>query len=67
MTDSPAKRPVLHVAKPGDALTVFACGPSQCEHDYNGYEPIIEDGREIGGTAVCSKCGRTAFDEAAWL
>jgi hypothetical protein len=44
------------------ALTMFLCGPSKCEHDYSLYEPM-----EGGGTAVCSKCGARAFDEAAWL
>ncbi len=47
-------------------LTIFLCGPSKCEHDYAGLEPIIENGKEVGGTAVCSKCGRSAFDEEAW-
>lgn len=51
----------------GKALTLFMCGPSHCDHDYSRYEPIIQNGREVGETAVCSKCGRTAFEEAAWL
>ena len=48
-------------------VTLFLCGPSKCEHDYSKYEPIIENGRNVGETLVCSKCGRTAFEEAAWL
>jgi hypothetical protein len=48
-------------------VTLFMCGPSKCEHDYNRYEPIIVDGQERGETLVCSKCGRSAFEEAQWL
>ena len=50
-------------------ITVFVCGPStsKCEHDYSGYQDIVEDGKVIGGTAVCVKCGRTAFEDAMWL
>ena len=33
---------------------------------YDCYEPIIEDGREVGDTAVCSKCGSRAIEEAVW-
>ncbi len=50
----------------GEPVTLFMCGPSKCEHDYNRYVPIIIDGQERGSTLVCSKCGRTAFQEAAW-
>lgn len=49
-----------------EPITVLLCGPSKCEHDYSGWEDIVEDGRVVGGTAVCSKCGCTAYDEAAW-
>ena len=28
---------------------------------------IVRDGKVIGGTTVCAKCGRAALDEAAWL
>ena len=47
-------------------LTLFLCGPSKCEHDYSKYEDIIENGRVVGGTAVCAKCGAKAIDEAMW-
>lgn len=50
-----------------EPLTVFLCGPSKCEHDYSGWQDIVVDGQVRGGTAVCSKCGRSAIDEAAWL
>ena len=53
---------------PPPKLTLFLCGPSKCEHDYSGWEPLTENGRDaLGGTAVCAKCGARAFDEAAWL
>lgn len=45
------------------ALTLFMCGPSKCMHDYSEGENIPEG----GWTAVCSKCGARAIDEAAWL
>lgn len=50
-----------------DPVTLFVCGPSKCEHVYDRYEPIIQDGRTVGETLVCSKCGRTAYEEAQWL
>jgi hypothetical protein len=53
--------------EPKKELTLFLCGPTKCEHDYSKWEPIIENGRECGGTAVCAKCGQSAFAEAQWL
>jgi hypothetical protein len=57
--------------KEAEKITLFMCGPSKCEHDYSDYEDVMEDGHEdghvVGMTAVCSKCGARAFDEAAWL
>lgn len=47
-------------------LTLFLCGPSKCEHDYSKREPIVIDGQERGDTLVCSKCGRSAFEEDQW-
>lgn len=47
-------------------VTLFLCGPSKCEHDYQGREPIEDGERLIGETAVCVKCGARAYDEAAW-
>lgn len=49
-------------------LTLHLCGPSKtCLHVYDKREPIIIDGLVRGDTLVCSKCGRSAFEEAAWL
>lgn len=49
-------RPIIH-----------RCGPSDCQHDYQGCIPIVdEDGRVTGGTAVCTKCGCSAINEAVW-
>lgn len=46
----------------GDPLTIFMCGPNtKCEHDFSGWQEI-----EGGGTAICSKCGALAIDEAMW-
>lgn len=53
--------------KTDEEVTIFLCGPRKCEHDYSGWEDIVIDGQVRGGTAVCTKCGRTAFSEAAWL
>lgn len=54
----------------GDAsetgLTLFLCGPSKCEHDYQGMEEVRDSGESRGWTAVCTKCGARAIDEAAW-
>ena len=50
-----------------EPVTIFQCGPSNCAHDYSGYEDVIDDlGRLAGGTSVCIKCGARAIDEAAW-
>ena len=49
-------------------VTLFVCGPNKtCVHDYAGWQDIIEDGRIVGGTAICTKCGRTAYEEAQWM
>ena len=47
-------------------LTLIVCG-SNCEHEF-GEElvPIVQDGREVGGTTVCKKCGMTAFAASQW-
>lgn len=48
-------------------VTLFRCGPSKCDHDYQGHEDVLnEEGRCVGGTTVCTKCGARAIDEAAW-
>lgn len=49
-------------------ITLFICGPKKnCEHDYSGWEDFTDDaGRVIGGTAICSKCGASAFAEDWW-
>jgi len=49
-----------------DPVTVFVCGPTKCEHDYSGCQDIVEDGKVIGETAICAKCGQTAYEEAQW-
>lgn len=46
---------------------IFECGPKlTCadgsEHDYSKWE---QDGQ--CGTAVCSKCGHRAIDDAYWM
>lgn len=51
-------------------LTVFMCGPSKCDHDYHspaaGWVEYQNSGGSWTGTAVCSKCGAHAVDEAYW-
>lgn len=48
-------------------ITMFMCGPSKCDHDYSGEaEMRDEQGRVIGGAAVCVKCGAWAFSEDMW-
>ena len=52
------------------SITIFVCGPNRwkCEHDYSRYVDILDsEGKFCGQTLVCSKCGRTAYDEAQWL
>jgi len=53
-------------SKAADDLTLFLCGPSKCVHEYTKDEPIVENGKVVGGTAVCAKCGARANDEAMW-
>jgi hypothetical protein len=51
---------------------VVQCGPKKTcpdgtPHDYSGWEEY-EDGMGcMVGTAVCSKCGHRAFDDAMWM
>jgi hypothetical protein len=57
------------VSTPPDGSTFFACGPQKTcpdgtEHDWSGTW-ISEDGRQ--GSAVCSKCGHMAIDDAFWM
>lgn len=50
-----------------ESVTIFQCGPSKRDHDYNDYEDVVDDqGRVCGGTNVCTKCGARAIDEARW-
>ena len=48
-------------------VTIYICSMSRCEHHYPDTVQIIRDGVQVGQTLICSKCGRTAFEEAAWL
>ena len=51
-----------------EPVTIFLCGPKKdCKHDYSGWMDIVAEGKVIGGTAVCAKCGQTAYEEAQWL
>jgi hypothetical protein len=54
---------------PPSEITIFICGPSACEHVWDG--PMIPiqgtTAQPAGYTVSCSKCGRTAFDEDQWL
>lgn len=49
-------------------VTLFICGPkaNPCDHKFDRYEPIIQDGREVGETIVCSLCGVSAFEQSMW-
>jgi hypothetical protein len=48
-------------------VIINRCGPSDCHRDYKGNIPIVnEEGRVTSGTAVCTKCGCTAYAESAW-
>lgn len=36
--------------------------PDACNHDFQGWEVLRdEEGRECGGTTVCTKCGMDAM------
>jgi len=50
-----------------ERLTLHCCGPSKCDHDYDGWRETVIDGEVCGGTQICSKCGAAAIDEAHWL
>jgi len=57
----------VDAVRPPEPVTLFQCGPSKCDHDYQGHEDILnEAGKCVGGTTVCTKCGARASDEAAW-
>lgn len=51
---------------------ITMCGPrATCpdggEHDFSGWEEFeTEDGATVG-SAVCSKCGHSAIDNAMWM
>lgn len=49
-----------------EEITVFMCGPSKCKHDYDGWIEYQNPDGSWTGTAVCSKCGAHAVDEAVW-
>ena len=58
----------IHDVEKCGGVTVFRCGPSKCDHDYQGHEDVLnEHGRIVGGTTVCTKCGARAIDEAVWV
>lgn len=54
-------------APPPPEITLISCGPSPCDHDYSGWRQYIASGGGTVGTAVCSRCGAHAIDEAVWL
>jgi hypothetical protein len=36
--------------------------PDACKHDFRGWRALTDDeGRECGGTTVCTKCGMDAM------
>lgn len=50
-------------------LVIFECGPSKCSHDYDYQNEVMilnEQGKVVGGTVICMKCGARAIDEAMW-
>lgn len=49
-------------------VAVFLCGPNRtCEHVMDHYIDLTDsEGRVCGMTAVCSKCGETAFNLSYW-
>lgn len=64
--NAPDRRCPACYASGSGRITLMVCGPSKCEHDYNRFEDVVKDGRVVGGTAVCSKCGVAAIDDAMW-
>jgi hypothetical protein len=57
---------------PREPSTVFVCGPKPTcpdgtEHQMDGWENFEGPNGSVGGTAVCSKCGHRAIDEANWM
>ncbi len=60
---------------------IFECGPqtkqckctcssgdrAPCEHVFEGNADIVDhEGRVVGGTTVCNRCGLSAYDHALW-
>ena len=57
----------VDAVRPPQPVTLFQCGPSKCDHDYQGHEDVLNEEEQcVGGTTVCIKCGARAIDEAAW-
>ncbi len=41
--------------------------PAVCHHKMDHYVDIVEDGKVVGNTIACSKCGTTQFElDTAW-
>ena len=51
------------MSDPKDELFFHASPkPDACDHDFQGWEVLKDDeGRECGGTTVCTKCGMDAM------
>jgi len=57
--EKPEKAPEIAVHRCGPKLTC----PDGSEHDYSKWENRADG----SGTAVCSKCGHAAIDDAYWM
>ena len=39
-----------------------------CEHTFSGWEDFInENGKIVGGTSICARCGMTAMEHSMWV
>lgn len=48
-----------------DEITVYVCGPSKCEHQWDG--PMVELPNINAESVSCSKCGALAIQEDWWI
>lgn len=54
-----------HLVYFNQIITLIECGPSQCEHVWDGPDIELDGGYVISST--CSKCGMDAFSYSLWV
>lgn len=47
-------------------ITIFACGPPKCDHEFDGPEVTCDIGFGEMTSVTCSKCGKAAAEICLW-